>query len=261
MTDKFFIYRHVRHDKNEPFYIGKGTAWQTQVGYKWYYRRAYDTKLRNRIWKSIVSRTGYDVEIIFTSNDESIINEKEKEFISMYGRINKGGCLCNLTDGGDGVLVHEENFYESVKRRKSEGVYNKIGKINSRPFYAYDLSGAYVKKFESKKYFHKKTGYDASEIYASIKEKRSFRGHFFSNEFYPNGLDISQYTLKKFQYLEILRVDQKGHLEVFDSIDKAAESINRTSRFGVLKSIKNNVWYDGYMFKTEPGFYIKNFKA
>jgi hypothetical protein len=87
-----YLYRHIRLDKNEPFYIGIAT----------YLKRAYDKGQRNSIWKSIVSRTNYIVEILFDDLTREQALEKEKEFVSLYGRIDqKTGTLANLTDGGE----------------------------------------------------------------------------------------------------------------------------------------------------------------
>ena len=91
-----YVYRHIRLDKNEPFYIGIGSDEQ--------YKRASTPKNRNIFWKRIVNKTDFEVEIICDNLnwDEACI--KEKEFISLYGRKDKNkGSLCNLTDGGEGV--------------------------------------------------------------------------------------------------------------------------------------------------------------
>jgi hypothetical protein len=91
-----YVYRHIRLDKNEPFYIGIGSG-----GYK----RAKSTRGRNKIWNGIVTRTDYEVEILIDDLGWNDARDKEKEFISLYGRIDKGtGPLCNLTEGGDGTL-------------------------------------------------------------------------------------------------------------------------------------------------------------
>lgn len=91
-----YVYRHIRVDKNEPFYIGIGSGG---------YRRANSTKGRNKIWYGIVARTDYEVEIVLDNLGWQEARIKEKEFISLYGRIDKNnGPLCNLTEGGDGTL-------------------------------------------------------------------------------------------------------------------------------------------------------------
>jgi hypothetical protein len=88
-----YLYRHIRLDKNEPFYIGIAT----------YLKRAYDKSSRkNKIWQNIIKKTPYEIEILFDDLTREAVLEKEKEFIALYGRINKGtGTLSNLTDGGE----------------------------------------------------------------------------------------------------------------------------------------------------------------
>ena len=48
------LYRHIRLDKNEPFYIGIG---KDEV-------RAFSNKSRNRYWRFIVGITDYEVDIL-----------------------------------------------------------------------------------------------------------------------------------------------------------------------------------------------------
>ena len=92
-----YVYRHIRLDKNEPFYIGIGSA-------KNYYR-AYGKDNRNKHWHNIVKNTNYEVDILFDNLDDDSARGKEIEFIKLYGRVDLGtGCLVNLTDGGDGCL-------------------------------------------------------------------------------------------------------------------------------------------------------------
>jgi hypothetical protein len=86
------VYRHIRLDKNEPFYIGIGAKEE----------RAHTKRGRNRYWKHIVKTTPYEVQILFDDLGWDEACEKEVEFIKLYGRKDLGtGILCNLTDGGD----------------------------------------------------------------------------------------------------------------------------------------------------------------
>ena len=92
-----YVYRHIRLDKNEPFYIG--------IGSKQTYDRAYCTKNRNRIWNNVYSKCEIDIEIIIDDLTWEEAKQKEKEFILLYGRIdNNTGTLANLTNGGAGML-------------------------------------------------------------------------------------------------------------------------------------------------------------
>lgn len=105
-----YLYRHIRLDKNEPFYIG--------IGKNPY--RIDSIHYRNKHWHNIVNKHGFVSEIIIDDLTWEQAKEKEKEFIMLYGRMDKGmGILCNMTDGGDGgsgVMVSEE----SRKKEKNQ---------------------------------------------------------------------------------------------------------------------------------------------
>lgn len=104
-----YLYRHIRKDTNQVFYVGVGTGRN--------YERANTKFGRNPIWHNIVNKTDYEVEIMLDELDREFALEKEREFISLYGRIDLGtGTLSNLTDGGDGCV----GFSDEVKRKMSE---------------------------------------------------------------------------------------------------------------------------------------------
>jgi hypothetical protein len=91
-----YVYRHIRLDKNAPFYIGLGTDDK--------HKRAFEKTRRSSFWKRVASK-GYEVEILMDGLTKEQAAEKEIEFISLYGRIDNGtGCLVNMTDGGDGTI-------------------------------------------------------------------------------------------------------------------------------------------------------------
>ena len=94
---KYYLYRHIRLDKDEPFYIGIGKKNKDSI-----YKRAFTSFHRNIFWKRVVSKHEYIVEIAFESfNKEDALN-KEIELINKYGRKDlKLGTLTNLTDGGE----------------------------------------------------------------------------------------------------------------------------------------------------------------
>lgn len=116
-----YLYRHIRLDKNEPFYIGIGSDRN--------YKRASAIKDRNKHWKNIANKYGYEIEILVDDLTWDEACKKEKEFINLYGRIDLGlGSLVNLTDGGDGVI----GVIYSNERKKN--ISNRI-KGNGNPFY------------------------------------------------------------------------------------------------------------------------------
>jgi hypothetical protein len=94
-----YVYRHIRLDKNEPFYIGIGSNSNNK------YSRSKERRKRNSIWNNIVSKADYRVDILFDDLTWEEACEKEKEFILLYGRKDiKTGILCNMTEGGDGFV-------------------------------------------------------------------------------------------------------------------------------------------------------------
>jgi len=115
-------------DTNNFFYIGIGTKYNHNKDYN---RAKSKGSQRNSIWRSIVEKTDYNIIILFESDDYNFIKQKEIELISNYGQIIKNnGTLCNLTNGGDGVLGLRDK--------------NKI-----KPVYLYTKDGVFFKEFEA----------------------------------------------------------------------------------------------------------------
>ena len=91
-----YVYRHIRLDKNEPFYIGIGKN-------DFNYNRAYakSKSKRSVLWRNI-AKNGYEVEILIENISLKEALKKEIEFIKLYGRIDLGtGTLANMTIGGE----------------------------------------------------------------------------------------------------------------------------------------------------------------
>lgn len=134
-----YVYRHIRLDKNQPFYIGIGSDKS--------YKRAYENKpdRRNNIWNKIFNKTSIDVEIILDDLTWEDACKKEIEFISLYGRMNNGtGILCNLTDGGEGtfgiIVSKEQREYRS-----------KLFSGKNNPMYGKKLSFESIEKSRQKR--------------------------------------------------------------------------------------------------------------
>ncbi len=104
----WIVYRHIRLDKNMPFYIGIGKD----------LNRPYNKKDRSIFWKSIINKTEYTTEILFDNLTKEQAIEKEVEFIELYGRVDlKTGTLCNMTCGGEGTGELNEDL-EFIRRKK-----------------------------------------------------------------------------------------------------------------------------------------------
>ena len=115
-----YVYRHIRLDKNEPFYIGIGSDEK--------YKRAFTNDSRNKIWKSITSRTNYEVEILFDNLSWEDACKKEIEFIDLYKRKCDNGILANLSKGGEGGA---SGFKRTQENKDKIAKFNK-GKIKDK---------------------------------------------------------------------------------------------------------------------------------
>jgi hypothetical protein len=115
-----YLYRHIRKDKDEVFYIGIGSDDN--------YKRANNKSRRNPYWKTIAKNYGYEIEIMIEDLSWQQACIKETEFINYYGRkdLNKG-TLVNMTDGGDGR--YKSSPSKETKEKLSK--FNK-GKVMSQ---------------------------------------------------------------------------------------------------------------------------------
>jgi hypothetical protein len=108
-----YLYRHIRLDRNEPFYIGIGS----DEGGR--YSRANRKTYRSNFWTSVASKTDYRVEILEEDLTWDEAKEKETWWILFYGRIDNGtGILVNLTDGGDGAVGSK--ISDATRKKLSE---------------------------------------------------------------------------------------------------------------------------------------------
>jgi hypothetical protein len=194
-----YVYRHIRLDKNQPFYIGIGSDEN--------YYRSNSKSDRNVYWKRIVAKTDYDIDVILDDLTWEEACEKEKEFIKLYGRFQFGGLLCNMTDGGEGglgvVISNETREKKRViskgiiitaetrekmaaklrgrplplwqKKLLSEAAKNRKRKTDwcNKPIEQYDLNGNFIKEYESIIMAANELGASHSNICAVLKGRRN----------------------------------------------------------------------------------------
>lgn len=216
---RFYLYRHVRLDTNQPFYIGIGSNSLTRKSYQ----RANTTRKRNPFWHNITKNTDYRVDILFESFDKEIIKEKEIEFIKLYGkRINKTGTLVNISDGGDQIAISEEGRKLRSERMKlnnpnADGRSTRGKKISKelsdymssirkgkrhnlnrfKDVFVYDLFGNYLESFPNCAYVKEKYNVTASCVSACCnKKQKTSKGFIFT---YDNKEDFEKYykTIEK----------------------------------------------------------------
>lgn len=153
-----YVYQHVRLDTNEVFYIGIGNDEK--------YRRANLKSQRTLIWRNIVKKSGYKVEIIQDGITWDEACNKEKELILFYGRRDKGtGTLVNMTDGGEGIPGFKHSKESIFKTVNSEGYKN-------RKFSSDRLKG---KTFEE--IYGEEKAREIKEKMARAKRPETKRGH------------------------------------------------------------------------------------
>lgn len=125
------LYRHIRTDKQEVFYIGIGENES----------RAYNKKNRTRVWKNTANK-GYETEILFEDLTWEQAAEKEKEFIALYGRKDLGlGTLVNLTDGGEGTIGYRHTEEAKEKNRIAASGKNNAFYGKERPDHSKRMQG------------------------------------------------------------------------------------------------------------------------
>lgn len=136
-----YVYRHIRLDTNQVFYIGIGSDDKGK------FQRAYTKQSRNTHWNNIVKTTSYEVEIVLDDLTWEEACLKEIEFIKLYGRRNiNEGSLVNLTDGGStgtiGMIHSKEtrNAMSNNKKGKPSGIKQsketiekRIGSLRGKP--------------------------------------------------------------------------------------------------------------------------------
>lgn len=157
-NNHYYLYRHIRLDKNEPFYIGIGVKPKKHdKTIESEYKRAFAKNGRNNIWNKITLKTDYRVDIIIEHSNKDFVVNKEIEFIKLYGRKDlNSGILSNMTDGGEGIknkIVSKETrdkiskFQKGSKRTQeqclniSKSKFIKVIKLN--------LNGEEIEEFES----------------------------------------------------------------------------------------------------------------
>lgn len=224
-----YVYRHIRLDKNEPFYIGIGSDDKGK------YSRAYWVGGRTKHWRNIVNKAGYEVEIILDNLSWEEANIKEMEFIKLYGRKQVGGVLCNLTDGGDGtkgMIVSEETRIKKkiamTGKKQSEQTKIKIGAANSGKKPSVEA----IKKMSISHTGKKLSVSHIEKIVASNKgrkhsiEEREKRKKSLSNKV---GLRIIQFTLFGEEVNSFISI-RKAAKALNISINTIKQSLNGVSR-------------------------------
>lgn len=227
-----YLYRHIRLDKNEPFYIGIGSDSSKNEGK---YTRSKTKSERNKIWYNIVSKTKYKIEIMLDDLSWEDACEKEKFFISFYGRKDLGkGPLCNLTDGGEGCY----GYVRSKEMNEAALSYKII------PVHQYDLEGNYIRSWNSLTEVHKNLGIDIGHLSSILKGKNHIaKNYMFRYEKFDK-ID----PCKSYRYKNIYQYDlQDNFIKKWNSTKEAEEYFGKVGIYRVLegktKTSSGFKWY------------------
>jgi hypothetical protein len=220
-----YVYRHIRLDTNQPFYIGVGLTDDN-------FFRARQASKRNKHWKNIANKSSFRVDILFSEIPADEALKKEIEFISIYKRIEDGGTLCNVTLGGEGTL--------GVKPKNVVPIFG-ISKDNEvKSFYSYQEAANFI-------------GVSNSQVSAVIHGKSRYcKGWFFSKDI-KSLMDGPRCHLSgkhKSHRKNTVSLVKDGNVISFDSYTDAAKHIGSFPNCigdlfrGKLKSVKGWVLYE-----------------
>lgn len=255
----YFLYRHVRSDNNEVFYVGIGARNNYGTTFKKKYARAFNYRARTVWWKNISTKTTFEVEILFETKNLKLIRSKEIEFIKLYGRKDLGkGTLVNLSDGGEfgaiGALRSEET---KKKMRDSNYWKGETGSLNpfSQEVFVYSINGIFLSKFGSAHEAARMLGRTRSGISSAIKSKRHVhRGYMFYKEYQGENVtppeDEHEFKRKKV-YMFNLNGD---FIKLFNNPKEAISEMGYSHINNFRFAVSKNKKYKGYYWSYIPGF-------
>lgn len=230
-----YLYRHIRLDKNIPFYVG--------IGGDDSYKRANNYLDRNPIWKNITNKTEYKIDIILDDLTWEEACKKEKEFIALYGRKDLGkGTLVNLTDGGDGVVGRNPQTQHIINKLKWKIVLQ------------YDKQGNFIKKWESgkelEKYYTKVQVNNIQMCCRGVYNSSQGFYWYYEENFKKENIKKSQSFKSKRKKQILVESLDKTFSKVYYGLEECVKSLNFNVNEEVIrKKCVNNLEYKGYTFK------------
>lgn len=184
-----YVYRHIRKDLNQPFYIGVSDKNDTK------YKRAFEKHMNRRPpdWYKIIELSEYEIEILMENISVEKAHEKEQEFIKIYGRLDLGtGTLINRTDGGLGCIngitkETRKKMAAKLKGREQPAWQREIlstaakGKKvwwKYKPVIQLDINDNYIRDFVSVTEAANELGLQVSNIIKVINGVRNHTGNY-----------------------------------------------------------------------------------
>lgn len=263
---RYYLYRHIRLDKNEPFYIGIGKKQYRKDCVNATFARSQSRKDRNIFWDRVTSKTNYLTEILYESDNRDFIQEKEREFIKLYGRRDLGsGTLVNLTDGGDNGLNRSAYaIQKQISTSKANGSYQKMcnrireyapkrgekQEKSARKTFLYKTDGSFVKEFRTRDdcAAYIKTH---SEVITRMVRLNDSHNEFIASKYYLGEIaDLSKFKIKRSKKQPVYKICPLSNCitDEFESIVLAAKNVNR-NKTNIHSSCKYGHKSGGYFWR------------
>ena len=257
---KYYLYRHVRLDTNDVFYVGIGTKSNNDY-LKGTFGRAETYSGHNQFWNSVVAKTKYYVDILIQSDSREFIEQKEIEFISIYGRRDKNvGTLTNLNDGGRGDNSSDFSIKNAQQTKKITGSYYKNvermrmyaelhrqnGTYCYKKTYTYDKEGFFLKEYKNRIDCVKDLNSNSPILNMALRNKESCNGVFVTN-FRAYNIDVSLYRMKTYK-----RAVVSLNSETFELVKVYQSAVDAIKEVG---SCKANIGHSIRLLKKCKGFY------
>ena len=203
-------------DKNTIFYIGIGKIRVDKLATteKMKHYRAYTKQGRNPIWKAIVKKTSYTVEIVETNISKEEAVKLEILLIEKYGKIKNKGLLSNISDGGETVLPELLTVLNDPKC--------------SQRVFQYDLEGNFIKEWLSTNQIKRELGFDNSVIRKSLKGKTKSPNVSYGFQWFLEyrGNKINSSASGKLTLHKAVKLTKGSETLIFNSREECAKYFN-----------------------------------
>lgn len=233
--DNYFVYQHIRHDKSSIFYVGIGKIrnGKADTTEKMKHYRAYSKQGRNRIWKAIVNKTSYSVEIVKTNISKKEAIEIEMFLIKKHGKIKNNGLLSNISDGGETVLPELITVLNDAKC--------------SQKVYQYDLKGNFLKEWLSTNQIKRELSFDNSVIRKALTGKTKSPNISYNYQWFLEykGDKIAASDFGKITLHKAVKLTKDDEILIFNSREECGKYFNVKSS-QITNALNNNFKFRQY---------------
>lgn len=235
-----YVYRHLKRETSEVFYIGIGKTKN--------FSRAYTHHNRNNHWKNITNKYIFDVDILSVNLSWEEACELECILIDYYGRVDLGtGSLVNHTKGGDGIVgrVIKQKSIDNQRRKmlgKNHHFYGKQLTKEHKNNISKGLKGKF--KGENNPFYGKKHSKESllkiSKVHKGKKITEKQREQMSINRQgvkHPGAKKVDQFTL------------EGSFIKTWNCIKEAESYYNNNPRAKNIVACCNNRQNTAYKFK------------